>query len=80
MLPLLHALPRPPAQVLPFISGILIDVYGIPRMVLVLITLATLGQLVFTGGALFMVRVLRMLLRGGRRGGCGGGPDAAVAA
>lgn len=42
-------------QVLPLISGILIDSFGIPKMVMVLITAASTGQLLFTGGAYFRV-------------------------
>lgn len=39
------------------ISGVLIDKYGIPRMVIVLISAACFGQLLFTGGTLFRVNI-----------------------
>jgi hypothetical protein len=42
-------------QVLPMISGVMIDKYGIPTMVIVLISAACFGQLLFTGGTLFRV-------------------------
>jgi hypothetical protein len=37
------------------ISGVMIDKYGIPTMVIVLISAACFGQLLFKGGTLFRV-------------------------
>ncbi len=50
------------AQVLPLVSGIFIEVFGIPKMTMLLISLACIGQLLFTIGTYYSVRCVMVPL------------------